>query len=263
MNLSEMNKKKTMVSSEMTQLMPISHDTIDKWKKLSQEQAEVLSKVTTERDELRSAQKKDRENIQKCLERMRELREKDQRISSENQKLQDELQKLTEENQKLQIELSRTQNISQSLQRSNDDLRNRNGLQSRKEQEQLEERIKDVQARNSKLEKMVIQSSVDAVEEAQKKQKEAENRAQSAECVAKNEKREAESEIRKVKKQADQSIEQMKATELLWDIATVIALLLFMLIGKILMEDMQVDLTLSVFLICTIRLFCREKRKNY
>ncbi len=166
MNLSEMNKKKTMVSTDMTQLMPISHDTIDKWKRLSQEQAEALSKVTTERDELRSAQKKDRENIQKCLERMRELREKDQRISSENQKLQDELQKLTEENQKLQIELSKTQNISQSLQRSNDDLRNRNGLLSRKEQEQLEERIKDVQARNSKLEKMVVQSSVDAVEEA-------------------------------------------------------------------------------------------------
>ena len=54
MNLSEMNKQKTMVSTDMTQLMPISHDTIDKWKKLSQEQAEALSKVTAERDELRS-----------------------------------------------------------------------------------------------------------------------------------------------------------------------------------------------------------------
>ena len=50
MNLSEMNKKKTMVSTDMTQLMPISHDTIDKWKKLSQEQAEALSNVTAERD---------------------------------------------------------------------------------------------------------------------------------------------------------------------------------------------------------------------
>lgn len=246
MNLSEMNKKKTMVSTDMTQLMPISHDTIDKWKKLSQEQAEALSNVTAERDELLKAQTKDRELIQKCMERIGEFREGIRSLSSESQKLQDELQKLTEENQKLQIELSRTQNISQFLQRSNDDLRNRNGLLSRKEQEQLEERIKDVQARNLNWKMMVIQSSVDAVEEAQKKEKEAENRAQSAKCRAENEKRKAKSEIQKVKKQADQRIEQMKVTELLWDIATAIILLLFMFIGKILMEDMQVDLSLSV-----------------
>ena len=109
---------------------------------------------------------------------------------------------------------------------------------------------------------MVVQSSVDAVEEAQKKEKEAENRVRSAKCMAENEKRKAKSEIQKVKKQADQKIEQMKATELIWDIATVIALLLFMLMGKLLMEDMQVDLSLSVLLLCTIRLFYREKKRK-
>ena len=222
MNLSEMNKQKTMVSTDMTQLMPISHDTIDKWKRLLQEQAEALSKVTTERDELRSAQKKDREDIQKCLERMRELREKDQRISSENQKLQDELQKLTEENQKLQIELFKTQNISQSLQRSNDDLRNRNGLLSRKEQEQLEERIKDIQARN--------------------------------------EKRKAKLEIQKVKKHADQRIEQMRATELLWDIGVGIVVLIFIVMKKIVLVAMQENLILLVLLICMIRIYVRENK---
>ena len=140
-------------------------------------------------------------NSRKDLERMRELRENLQKISSENQKLQDELQKLTEENQKLQTELSRTQNINLSLQRSNDDLRNRNGLLSRKEQEQLEEKIRDVQDRNSKLEKMVVQSSVEAVEEALKKQQEAEKRMCSLELLMKMERRDAACQLEKTKSQ--------------------------------------------------------------
>ena len=164
-------------------------------------QVEALSKVKTERDRLLEIQRKDQENIQKCLERMRELRENLQKISSENQKLQDELQKLTEENQKLQTELSRTQNINLSLQRSNDDLRNRNGLLSRKEQEQLEEKIRDVQDRNSKLEKMVVQSSVEAVEEALKKQQEAEKRMCSLELLMKMERRDAACQLEKTKRQ--------------------------------------------------------------
>lgn len=56
----------------------------------------------------------------------------------------------------------------------NDDLRNRNGLKSRREQEQLEEEIKDVQDQNSKLQTQVNKSFVQAVDEAYKKQKEAE-----------------------------------------------------------------------------------------
>lgn len=201
MNLSEMSKKKGVLPAETTQQMPILHDTIDKWRKLLQEQAEALSKVNTERDRLLEIQRKDQENIQKCLERMRELRENLQKISSENQKLQDELHKLTEENQKLQTELSRTQNINLSLQRSNDDLRNRNGLLSRKEQEQLEEKIRDVQDRNSKLEKMVVQSSVEAVEEALKKQQEAEKRMCSLELLMKMERRDAACQLEKTKRQ--------------------------------------------------------------
>ena len=140
-------------------------------------------------------------DIQKCLVRMRELRENLQKNSFENQKLQDELQKLTEENQKLQTELSRTQNINLSLQRSNDDLRNRNGLMSRKEQEWLEEKIRDVQDRNSKLEKMVVQSSVEAVEEALKKQQEAEKRMCSLELLMKMERRDAACQLEKTKRQ--------------------------------------------------------------
>ena len=250
MNLSEMNKQKTMVSTDMTQLMPISHDTIDKWKRLLQEQAEALSKVTTERDELRSAQKKDREDIQKCLERMRELREKDQRISSENQKLQDELQKLTEENQKLQIELSRTQNISQSLQRSNDDLRNRNGLLSRKEQEKLEERIKDVQARNSKLQIQVNRSSVEAVDEAQRKQKEAEKKARRIEYQSNH----AQEKVKTVMEKTDQEIKKLKnevkEKEKFWMIVYIILILFAVIKNAIFQKDLFACITVPLQFLC-------------
>lgn len=210
MNLSEMNKKKDVVSIGMTQQMPISHDTIDKWTKLSQEQAETLAKVTAERDGLLKAQYRDRENIQKCLVRMRELRENLQKTSSENRKLQDELQKQIEENQKMQTELSRTQNINQLLQKNNDDLRNRNGLMSRKEQEWIEEKIRDVQDRNSKLERMVVQSSVEAVEAAQKKQQEAEKGMRSLELLLKMEKKDAACQLEKTKRQMKKKIMEIE-----------------------------------------------------
>ena len=216
MNLSEMNKKKTMVSTDMTQLMPISHDTIDKWKKLSQEQAEALSNVTAERDELLKAQTKDRELIQKCMERIGVFREGIRSLSSENQKLQDERQKLSEENQKLQIELSKTQNISQYLQRSNDDLRNRNGLLSRKEQEQLEERIRDIQSQNCKLEKLVVMSSVEAVEVALEKKKEAEQKMRNAEKQERLAKKNVETTVRKIKKQTQKKVAMVKKREEFW-----------------------------------------------
>lgn len=107
---------------------------------------------------------------------------------------------------------------------------------------------------------MVVQSSVDAVEEAQKKEKEAENRAQSAKCRAENEKRKAKSEIQKVKKQAVQRIEQMKATELLWDIGVGIIILIFIVMKEIVLVAMQENLILFVLLICVIRICVREKK---
>lgn len=100
---------------------------------------------------------------------------------------------------------------------------------------------------------MVVQSSVDAVEEAQKKQKEADDRAQSAKCMAENEKRKAKSEIQKVKKHADQRIEQMKAMELSWDIGVGIAVLIFIVM------NIQKNFIWFVLLICVIRIFVREK----
>ena len=50
------------------------------------------------------------------------------------------------------------------------------------EQEQLEEEIKDVRDQNSKLQIQVNKSSVEAVDDAQKKQKEAEKKMEQAEA---------------------------------------------------------------------------------
>ena len=87
---------------------------------------------------------------------------------------------------------------------------------SRSEQEQLEEEIKDVRDQNSKLQIQVNKSSVEAVDEAQKKQKEAEKKAEQAEAKARNEKKRAELEIRKAKKEVKDKTESMKAIEYFW-----------------------------------------------
>ena len=53
----------------------------------------------------------------------------------ENYEMQDEIRKLNDEIHRLTTELSETQKLNQLLQKNNDDLRNRNGLKSRREQE--------------------------------------------------------------------------------------------------------------------------------
>ena len=127
--------------------------------------------------------------------------------------MREEVRKSTVEIQRLTTELSETQKLNQSLQQSNDDLRNRNGLKSRSEQELLEEEIKDVRDQNSKLQIQVNKSSVEAVDEAQKKQKEAEKKVEHAEAKARNEKKRAALEIQKARKKAKREIDNMKENQ--------------------------------------------------
>ena len=126
-------------------------DTTDKWKQLVKEQAASLELVTEERDELQVRNQKMNEFIQKFQERTHKLKMEKQKLFFENHEMQDEIRKLNDEIHRLTTELSETQKLNQLLQQSNDDLRNRNGLKSRREQEQLEEEIKDVRDQNSKL----------------------------------------------------------------------------------------------------------------
>ena len=173
-------------------------------------------KLKVERDLLMQSFERAKEFMRTQKKQIQMLEEEKQTILSDRQRLREEVRKSTVEIQCLTTELSETQKLNQSLQKNNDDLRNRNGLKSRSEQEQLEEEIKDVRDQNSKLQIQVNKSSVEAVDEAQKKQKEAEKKIEQAESKARNEKKRAELEIRKAKKEVKDRTESMKSIEYFW-----------------------------------------------
>ena len=68
-------------------------------------------------------------------------------------------------------------------------------------------------------------SSVEAVDEAQRKQKEAEKKTEQAEAKARNEKKRAELEIRKAKKEVKDRTENMKAMEYFWGMGYITVIL--------------------------------------
>ena len=166
MNLIEITKGCEPKQNEQTEQMKSLPDITDKWKQLAKDQAASLELVTEERDELQARNQKMNEFIQKFQERTHKLKMEKQKLFFENHEMQDEIRKLNDEIHHLTTELSGTQKLNQSLQKNNDDLRNRNGLKSRSEQELLEEEIKDVRDQNSKLQIQVNKSSVQAVDEA-------------------------------------------------------------------------------------------------
>ena len=213
MNLMEITKGYEPKQNEQTEQMKNLPDTTDKWKQLAKEQAASLEKVTAERDELQVRYQKMSKFIQEFQERTRKLKMEKQKLFFENHEMQEEMQKSNAEIQQMTAELSEMRKLNQSLQQSNDDLRNRNGLKSRSEQEQLEEEIKDVRDQNSKLQIQVNKSSVEAVDEAQRKQKEAEKKMEQAETKARNERKRAELEIQKARKKAKREIEDMKENQ--------------------------------------------------
>ena len=92
-------------------------------------------------------------------------------IQSRNARRNSEIKR---RNSSFNNELSEMQKLNQSLQQSNDDLRDQKRFCRAGEQEQLEKEIKDVRDQNSKLQIQVNKSSVETVDEAQRKQKEAE-----------------------------------------------------------------------------------------
>ena len=200
MNLIEITKGYEPKQNEQTEQMKSLPDITDKWKQLAKDQAASLELVTEERDELQARNQKMNEFIQKFQERTHKLKMEKQNLFFENHEMQDEIRKLNDEIHRLTTELSETQKLNQSLQKNNDDLRNRNGLKSRSEQELLEEEIKDVRDQNSKLQIQVNKSSVQAVDEAYRKQKEAEKQLRSLKHQAEQNRKMAEKEVQKLKK---------------------------------------------------------------
>ena len=238
MNLIEITKGYEPKQNEQTEQMKSLPDITDKWKQLAKEQAASLELVTEERDELQARNQKMNEFIQKFQERTHKLKMEKQNLFFENHEMQDEIRKLNDEIHRLTTELSETQKLNRSLQQSNDDLRNRNGLKSRSEQEQLEEEIKDVRDQNSKLQIQVNKSSVEAVDEAQEKQKEAEKKARTIEYQFNK----AQEEVKTVKKKTDCEIKKLKneakEKETFWMIAYMILVLLAVIKNTVFQKDL-------------------------
>ena len=216
MNLIEIGKKPEIQPTEPADQTKNSEIITESLTQPLQTPEESPIKLKVERDILVQSFEKAKEFMRTQKKQIQTLEEEKQTILSDRQRLREEVRKSTVEIQRLTIELSETQKLNQSLQQSNDDLRNRNGLKSRSEQEQLEEEIRDVRNQNSKLQIQVNKSSVEAVDEAQKKQKEAEKKIEQAESKARNEKKRAELEIRKAKKEVKDRTESMKSIEYFW-----------------------------------------------
>ena len=219
MNLIEITKGCESKQNEQTEQMKSLPDITDKWKQLAKEQAASLELVTEERDELQVRNQKMNEFIQKFQERTHKLKMEKQKLFFENHEMQDEIHRLT-------IELSEKQKLNQSLQQSNDDLRNRNGLKSRSEQELLEEEIKDVRDQNAKLQIQVNKSSVQAVDEAYRKQKEAEKQLQSLKYQAEQNRKIAEKEVQKLKKRIKLQSEKINEIKFFCGIGYIVAFVL-------------------------------------
>ena len=217
MNLMEITKGYEPKQNEQQEQMKNLSDTTDKWKLLAKEQATSLELVTKERDELQVRNQKMNEFILEFQKRTHSLKMEKLQLFFENHEMQEEMQKSNAEIQQMTEELSEMRKLNQSLQQSNDDLRNRNGLMTRSEQEQLEEEIKDVRNQNSKLKIRVNQSSVEAVEQAQQKQEEAEKQARQAENQAERERKQADVEIQRARRKAKSEVEDMRERQFFWD----------------------------------------------
>ena len=246
MNLIEIGKKTEIQPTETAEQTKNSETITESLTQPLQTPEESPIKLKVERDILVQSFKKAKEFMRTQKKQIQTLEEEKQTILSDRQRLREEVRKSTVEIQRLTTELSETQKLNQSLQQSNDDLRNRNGLKSRSEQEQLEEEIKDVRDQNSKLQDKVNKSSVEAVDEAQKKQKEAEKKARTIEYQFNK----AQEEVKTVKKKTDCEIKKLKneakEKETFWMIAYMILVLLAVIKNTVFQKDLFACITVPL-----------------
>lgn len=151
-------------STETTQKNPNQNTSSVTMQKSNQPSLESLVEVQAE------TIRKQKEAMQQKDEQIAILESQVQMISSEKLKLTSTLVGTSEE-------LSYTQSQNLELARENDDLRNREGLMSRKEQQKLVADLANTQNLLADTKKLVNMSNVDAVEKAQAAQKAAELKA--------------------------------------------------------------------------------------
>ena len=226
MNLMEIGKNPEILKSETAEQPKNSEIITENLTQSLQTPEESPIKLKVERDILVQSFEKAKEFMRTQKKQIQTLEEEKQTILSDRQRLREEVRKSTVEIQRLTTELSETQKLNQSLQQSNDDLRNRNGLKSRSEQELLEEEIKDVRDQNSKLQIQVNKSSVQAVDEAYRKQKEAEKQLQSLKYQAEQNRKIAEKEVQKLKKRIKLQSEKINEIKFFCGIGYIVAFVL-------------------------------------
>ena len=251
MNLMEIGKNPELQPIETAEQPKNSEIITENLTQPSQLPEESPIKLKVERDLLMQSFEKAKEFMRTQKKQIQTLEEEKRMILSDRQKLREEVRKSTVEIQCLTTELSETQKLNQSLQQSNDDLRNRNGLKSRSEQELLEEEIKDVRDQNSKLQIQVNQSSVEAVEQAQQKQEEAEKKVRTIQCQY-NKLQENEETM---KEKADQKIkslkQEMKEKTSFWQMVYIIFLVFEMIKSTVVQNDLFACIKVP------IRVWCR------
>ena len=251
MNLIEIGKKPEIQPTETADQTKNSETITESLTQPLQTPEESPIKLKAERDILVQSFEKAKEFMRTQKKQIQTLEEEKQTILSDRQRLREEVRKSTVEIQRLTTELSEKQKLNQSLQQSNDDLRNRNGLKSRSEQERLEEEIKDVRDRNSKLQIQVNQSSVEAVEQAQQKQEEAEKKVRTIQCQY-NKLQENEETM---KEKADQKIkslkQEMKEKTSFWQMVYIIFLVFEMIKSTVVQNDLFACIKVP------IRVWCR------
>ena len=251
MNLMEIGKNPELHSTETAEQTKNSETITESLTQPLQMPEESPIKLKVERDILVQSFERAKEFMRTQKKQIQTLEEEKLKILSDRQRLREEVRKSTVEIQRLTTELSETQKLNQSLQQSNDDLRNRNGLMSRSEQERLEEEIKDVRDRNSKLQIQVNQSSVEAVEQAQQKQEEAEKKVRTIQCQYNKLQENAET----MKEKADQKIkslkQEMKEKTSFWQMAYIIFLVFEMIKSTVVQNDLIACIKVPV------RVWCR------
>ena len=251
MNLIEIGKKPEIQPTETADQTKNSETITESLTQPLQTPEESPIKLKVERDILVQSFEKAKEFMRTQKKQIQTLEEEKQTILSDRQRLREEVRKSTVEIQRLTTELSEKQKLNQSLQQSNDDLRNRNGLKSRSEQELLEEEIKDVRDQNSKLQIQVNQSSVEAVEQAQQKQEEAEKKVRTIQCQY-NKLQENEEPM---KEKADQKIkslkQEMKEKTSFWQMVYIIFLVFEMIKSTVVQNDLFACIKVP------IRVWCR------
>ena len=251
MNLMEIGKNPELQPTETAEQPKNSETITESLTQPLQTPEESPIKLKAERDILVQSFEKAKEFMRTQKKQIQTLEEEKQTILSDRQRLREEVRKSTVEIQRLTTELSEKQKLNQSLQQSNDDLRNRNGLKSRSEQELLEEEIKDVRDQNSKLQIQVNQSSVEAVEQAQQKQEEAEKKVRTIQCQY-NKLQENEETM---KEKADQKIkslkQEMKEKTSFWQMVYIIFLVFEMIKSTVVQNDLFACIKVP------IRVWCR------